>query len=197
MKRLVPIVEGQSEVATVPILLRRILQDELDEYEIGVARPFRVKRNRVVQPGEMERAVKQAVRAREGAAAVLVLLDADDDCPVQLAQSLLRRCHTETALPVAVVLACRELEAWFLGAKESLQGVRGIRANAAAPSEPETIRGAKERLTRNMEGSRYVEIDDQPAMAQRLDLTLAKTRCSSFAKLVRTVQDLVRRSTPG
>jgi len=157
-----------------------------------VARPFRVKRTRVLRPGEIERAIRQAVRSRRGVKAVLVLLDAADDDPAEIEPALLQRCRTETTLPVAVVLACRELEAWFLGAKESLRGVRGIRADAATPAAPETIRGAKERLSRNMDGGwRYVEVDDQPAPAQRFDVSAAAERCPSFRRLRRAVAQLV------
>jgi hypothetical protein len=78
-KAIVPIVEGQSEVVSIPILLRRLLHRS-GHYELEVARPFRVKRNRVVRPGELEKALVLATRSRPGAAAVVVVLDADDDC---------------------------------------------------------------------------------------------------------------------
>jgi len=186
---IVPIVEGQSEEESVPVLLRRIL-DELQVGRVRVARPFRVKRNRVGHEGEIERAVKQAVRDREGAACVLVILDADDDCPADLGPKLLLRCRQKTQLPVAVVLANREFEAWFLGAKESLRGVCGIRADALAPADPESIRGAKERLTRNMVNRRYLEVDDQPTMAARMNLDAARSHCPSFEWLFQSVKSL-------
>ncbi len=79
------------------------------------------------------------------------------------------------------MVATRELEAWFLGAKESLRGVRGIKPGANAPPDPESVRGAKERLSRNMErGRSYFEVDDQPAFAATFDLAAARTRCPSF-----------------
>ena len=71
-RAIVPIVEGQSEAAAVPGLLRRILCEELASPHVSVAQPFRVKRNRVVRAGELERAVIQSVRSRPDAAAVLV-----------------------------------------------------------------------------------------------------------------------------
>ncbi len=179
----VPIVEGQSEVESVPVLLRRILEDR------GV---FRVKRNLVVKPNEIERAVKQAVRSRANAGSVLVLLDADDDCPAELGLSLLKRCEMVTDLPVAVVIAKSEFECWFLGAKESLRGVRGIGADAISPPKPEDIRGAKERLARNMEGKRrYIEVDDQPALAQSFDIEAARKRCPSLDKFIRDAEGLI------
>ena len=103
---IVPIVEGQSEVESVPELLRRILGN-WGVFDVQVAPAFRVKRNLVVKPNEIERAVKQAVRSRANAGGVLVLLDADDDCPAELGPSLLSRCEQVANLPVAVVLRLR------------------------------------------------------------------------------------------
>ena len=127
-----PIVEGQSEERSVGVLLRRML-GELDVYDVSVARPFRVKRNRVVRPEELERAIKQAVRSRSGASAVLVMLDADEDCPATLAPELLQRGAQATTVPVRVVLPKVETEAWILAAIESVRGKRGIREDAEPP----------------------------------------------------------------
>lgn len=173
---LVPIVEGHAEVRSVPVLMRRL--------GIDVARPFRVKRNQVVKPGELERAVTLAVADRESATAVLVLLDADDDCPAELAPALMQRCARVTSLPVSVVFAMRELEAWFLGGIESLRGQRGIKPDAAYAGDPEARRGAKEQVEALMAGS-YVDVDDQPAMMASVDLDAARARCSSLDKLMR------------
>jgi hypothetical protein len=114
---------------------------------------------------------------------ILVILDADDDAPSQLESSLGERCRRASPLPSAIVLANRELEAWFLGSKDSLRGVRGIKADANAPANPEQIRGAKERLSKNMVGKRYIPVEDQPALAHRMDIDLALQRCPSFQRL--------------
>lgn len=185
-----PVVEGFSEVQSVPVLLRRVLR-ELQVPNVEVARPFRVKRNKVVRPGHLEGAVGQVVRARANVIGVLVLLDADDDCPAQLGPELSERCSQVTSVPVEVVFAVREFEAWFLAAKESLQGKRGIRSDARAPAEPESVRGAKERLTQNMCRRRYLATDDQPALAALMNLGVAAERSPSFAFLL----DAVRRLT--
>jgi len=188
---ILPIVEGQSESESVPILLRRI-RDQMQAFDIQIARPWRVKRNKVVKEGELERAINHGISDRGNIAAVLVLLDAEDDCPASLGPQLLERCRQTTNLPVAVVLANLEMEGWFLGGKESLRGIRGIRIDAVAPLNPETIRGAKERLTQNMEhGRRYLEVDDQPALVAKVDFDLTKDRCPSFDKFLREVQNLI------
>jgi predicted nuclease with TOPRIM domain len=81
---LVPIVEGHSEVESIPVLLRRLLSEK-SRYDIKIARPLRVGRYKVVRAGEFERAIELARRRPEGCDAILLLLDADDDCPKDLA----------------------------------------------------------------------------------------------------------------
>jgi Domain of unknown function (DUF4276) len=187
---ILPLVEGHAEVAAVPALLRRMLAD-LGASDVPIARPFRVKRTQIVRHGEIERAINQAIRARENPGAILVLIDADDDDPALLESDLARRGQGQTNLPVRVVAANREIESWFLGAKESLRGRRGIRDRAAAPTNPEAIRGAKERLTANMHDRTYVAVDDQPALAAEVDLDLVRGRCPSFARFWQGLEELV------
>lgn len=185
------IVEGHAEVESVPLLLRRIFA-QLGAADIQVARPFRVKRNRVVKPGELERAISQTIRDRGEVGGIMVLIDSDDDCPASLGPQLLGRAKAVTHLPVSVVLATREFECWFLGAKESLRGVNGISQNATTPLNPENIRGAKERLTRNVaSGRRYLAVDDQPTFAERFDLQAARRSCPSFDKCFRDVERII------
>jgi len=179
---ILPIVEGQSEEATIPILLRRLL-GRLGREDVVVARPYRVSRLKVVRTGELERALTQGLRDRARITCVLIVIDADDDEPGPLEDQLIERCRAHTRLPAAVVAATKELEAWFLGSKDSLRGVRGIKPDANAPADPEAIRGAKERLSRNMIGQNYVPVDDQPAFAARMDLDQALKRCASFRRL--------------
>lgn len=194
--KILPIVEGYSEVEAVPLLLRRLLI-LLERPEIQIARPFRVSRLGVVREGEIERAVLQGIRDRGQVTAILVILDSDDDDPAALEASLLGRCRRTVSLPVAVVAARRELESWFLGSKDSLRNVCGIKADANAPDNPESIRGAKERLTRNMGGGRrYLEVTDQPVLAVRMDLALARQRCLSFQRLVTELERILAESSP-
>lgn len=187
---IVPIVEGKGEVESIPTLIRRLLQRR-EEYRITVAKPLRAKRYSIVRERELEREIEFASQARRGAAGILLVLDADDDSPSELGPQLLHRGSAVTHLPFRVVLAKRELEAWFLGAKDSLRGFRGIREDAVAPDEPEQIRGAKARLERNMIERTYVEVDDQPAFAAQMEVDLASERCASFAYFVRSVDALV------
>jgi hypothetical protein len=185
------IVEGHAEVESVPVLLRRIFA-QLGVSDIQVARPFRVKRNRVVKPGELEGAIRQTIRDRAEVGGIMVLIDSDDDCPAELGLQLLDRAKKTTQIPVSVVLAHREFECWLLASKESLRGINGIVENATAPPNPENIRGAKEHLTRNMtRGRRYLAVDDQVTFAETFDLNIARQRCASFDKCYREVERLL------
>lgn len=182
------IVEGDGEVEAVPIAIRRIAQEIDPSLSLKIHHPLRVPRTKLVKPGELERSVELAARRTGVGGAILVLLDSDDDCPATLGVELLGRAkRVRPDLPISVVLAKREFEAWFLAAAESLQGRRGLAETLESPSDPESIRGAKEWLTAHMvEGRKYVETLDQPALAAAFDLLRAR-RADSFDKFFRDV----------
>lgn len=191
MIELAVIVEGHGDVEAVPILLRRMLAEIAPSQIVKIHRPIRVPRMRVVKPRELERAIELACALLRGEGAILVLLDADDDCPKQLAPHLLARAEEVAGpLPVSTVLATREFESWFLAAAASLAGCRGLPAPLVPPESPESIRGAKEWLRERMPSARgYSETLDQPALAATFDLEAARRGAPSFAKLHR---DLLR-----
>jgi hypothetical protein len=189
---IVPIVEGYSEVESVPVLLRRYFADT-NVYGVEVARPIRVKRNRVVKEGELEKVVELARRQYPEGKAVLVVLDADEDCPADLGPALLGRANSAAygQFHCAVVLPKTELESWFVAAVASLRGHRGICADAGPPADPEGIADAKHWLTRQMTNRTYVETDDQPAFAERFDFQQAYESCRSFRKFDKEVRAIL------
>lgn len=185
---LVTLVEGQSEERAIGVLLRRLM---IEVPVVQPARPFRIKRNKIVRPGELERSMLQAVRSRPEASSILVLLDADQDCPAELGSALLARAEADTDLPVGVVCPKCEIEAWILAGIESVRGVRGVRLDAAAPDDVETIGDAKGALTNYMDGDRgYVATDDMPAFFAQLDTDLARGRSPSLDKFMRDIERL-------
>lgn len=189
---LVPIVEGQSETLAIEVLLRRLIA-ELALPATDIARPFRVKRNKIVRANELERSIGRAIASRAGASAVLVLLDADDDCPAELGPQLCERASNATALPVRVVVAKSEIEAWVLAAVESVRGVRGIADHATRPVSPEDVRDAKRALSDRMVGSSgYVATADLAALLAKLDIGDASRLAPSFRKLQRDLAALCR-----
>ena len=184
------IVEGESEVETVPLLIRRIAANLYPELPLDVPPPIRRPRNQVVKENELERAVEFVTRQIGGQGAIFIIFDGDDDCPAELGPALLRRAsQVRSDLPIAVVLAKHEFEAWFLAAAESLRGRRGLKNDLNSPDNPEMIRGAKEWLSQRMEYNRtYRETSDQPALAALFDIEQAR-QVDSFDKCYR---DIVR-----
>jgi hypothetical protein len=129
---------------------------------------------------------------------VLVLLDADDSCPAITAPRILAAARAARSdIAMAVVLAKREYEAWFLGALESLKRAECIRADATCPEDPENVADPKGLLSRHAcRGRSYSEAVDQPAFTARFDLAEA-TACPSFLKLRREVISLLGIAPPG
>ena len=181
------IVEGQGDVAAVPVLIRRIAAEYYPEMVIDIPRPIRVNRNQVVLPDQLEQEVELAAQKISGQGAIFIILDCDDDCPAQLGPALLYRAsQVRDNLPIAVVLAKCEFETWFLAAAESLRGKRGLKSDIDPPNNPEKIRGAKEWLYQRMQtGSKYSETRDQPALAAIFDIEQAR-QADSFDNATET-----------
>ena len=184
------IVEGYGEVEAVPVLIRRIAWDLYPELPIIVERPIRAPRNLVVKANELERRVELAAQKISGKGAIIIILDSDDDCPAEIGPELLRRAsQVRSNLRIAVVLAKREFEAWFLAAAESIRGQRGLNDDIDSPNDPEAIRDAKKWLRQRMENNeKYRETIDQPALAALFDIEQAR-QADSFDKCYR---DIVR-----
>ena len=184
------IVEGHGEVEAVPILIRRLAARHYPELTTVIPTPIRIPRNKVFKADELERAVGLAVRSIGRQGAIFIILDSDDDCPAELGPALLHRIsQVFRNVPIAVVLAKYEFEAWFLASAESLRGRGGLRNDLNSPDNPEAIRGAKEWLRQRMQSGRtYRETRDQPALAALFDIEQAR-RADSFDKCYR---DIVR-----
>jgi hypothetical protein len=185
MQRVVPIVEGDGEVAALPILLRRIGAWLTPENFLDVPTPIRVRRDRFLKKDADFRKFLGLASAKAGDSGwILILLDADDDCPADLGVQIVDRARE--AAPhrrVAVVLAKREYEAWFLASATSLNGKRGLVLDGPVTFDPETPRDAKGWLSERMPGSKYREITDQPAFSAEMNLEQARAGSRSFRKL--------------
>lgn len=186
MSRIATIVEGHGDVAALPILLRRIAAHL--GTAVDIPRPIRVKRQQILKAGELERAVELAALRAKASKRILILLDADQDCPKNLAPKLLHRATVvRPDNAIRVVLPKTEYEAWFLAAADSIAGQRGIDSGATAPAQPESIRNAKGWLSKRMPPGRpYSETLDQPALTAAFDLKAARA-APSFEKLWRDV----------
>lgn len=184
MMRLLPIVEGHGEVAAAPILLRR-LSYEAEQYQLTVLSGIRANKTQLITREGLDK-VLQAAR-RIGCDAILILIDADGDCPKDLASQLLNfAAEIAGDIPLEVVIAQQEYEAWFLASIEALRGHRDMRPDAISRDDPENPRGAKAHLQQRMVGGRrYVETKHQAAFSELISLSGAYAKCRSFRKLTR------------
>ena len=180
------IVEGDGEVAALPILLRRVgtwLSPE--KGFIDLPTPIRVRRDRFLNREDEFRKMLLLAAAKCGESGwILVLLDADDDCPAELSARILERAHG--IVPhrrVSVVLANREYEAWFLASAQSLHGRRGFAFDFPQSFDAELRRDAKGWLGERMASGTYREITDQPAFSALMDLQQTVEHSRSFRKL--------------
>lgn len=179
------IVEGDGEVAALPIVLRRLANEWAPETLVNPLPPIRVRRDRFIQKEEEFRRQLLLAAAKSGDDGwILILLDADDDCPARLGQDLYQRAlqHAPNRR-VSVVLANREFEAWFIAAALSLDGARGFSMTTHRVIEAEVPRDAKGWMRERMAGGIYRPLLDQPAFAARFDLKQAFDNSRSFRKL--------------
>ena len=188
------IVEGKGEEYALPILIERIAREVVPGVYVPVPRPVIVPRNHMTASGDkVSNAIELLLKRLSLPAGLLLVLDADDDDPIELERALaahMRVCRSD--VPSAVVVACREYEAWFLAAAESLQRVRGLRNDLAAPPNPDAIRGAKEWLGDRAAGStRYRPTADQAALTQSFDMTAARANSPSFNRAYSEIERLL------
>ena len=123
MPAVFPIVEGHGELEAVPILLRRLAAEQLGLHTLHCLPPFRLPRGKLMKEGELSRAItlgRLKMRELEGPHLILVVMDADEECPVTVAQGLQAQHQALFgAGRTSIVLAVREYEAWFLAANMS------------------------------------------------------------------------------
>lgn len=179
------IVEGDGEVAALPVLLRRIGEWRTPEIIVQVVTPIRVRRDQFLhREKEFNRHLLLAAGKCGEDGWILILLDADDDCPASLGKTIWERARAIVPhRPISVVLAKREYESWFIAAAESLNNQRGFVVSPSEIFDPETPRDAKGWIRARMGSGVYGETTDQPAFSARMDLQQAFERSRSFRKL--------------
>ncbi|MEU3407019.1 DUF4276 family protein [Streptomyces sp. NPDC006670] len=186
-----PIVEGHGEVPAVRQLITRI--GERFGTGIEVAQPFRLDSGKMRKPEELAKAIRyQEVRVRGRVGGVLIVRDGDDDdirCPVELSRQITPEPGS-FSVPVEVVIARHEYEAWFLASVESLRGHPSVRDDATAPGNPEGSRNAKKQLELLMTES-YKETLHQAKFSALIDLSAAADRSRSFRRMMHAVEKLI------
>jgi Domain of unknown function (DUF4276) len=202
--RIVPIVEGHGEERAVPVLVRGWLQFrnfhqhfEVPDRAINAKGSGRLKGT--FDPKRhvgIEHYVQAALR--NNPAAILVVLDADDECQRRVGgaglgpELLVRAKSIDPRVPVAVVVANREYEAWFLASLRSMRTASVLsKVNGKLdPTAPEAIRDCKG-LVADLMGCPYEETVHQLELTRHLSFSKGpRNRCASLSKLVRDLERL-------
>jgi len=192
---IIPIVEGPGEREAVPLLLRRLLQEVLERYDLSILQPIVTNGK-----GNMDRQLEKYLRyARiQKANGIIILRDADDDCPHTIASNMADQVR-EVHLGVPVVIVCPkpEFEAWFIGSLlgsygDSIRDHLELISTIAVPSDVEMLRDAKGWISRRMpEGKMYKPTRHQVNLSARICVSQAAITCRSFRRLRDAVEELV------
>lgn len=190
MIQIASIVEGDGEVSALPVLLRRLASEWGAAVAVNPLQPIRVRRDKFLNKDEEFRRQLLLAAAKSGEGGwILIVLDADDDCPAELGKEIYDRAQQHVPhRRLSVVLANREFEAWFIAAAQSLHGVRGFFSHPDEGVQAEVPRNAKGWMRERMQSGSYSEILDQPAFAACIDLQQAFDNSRSFRKLCKEWQ---------
>lgn len=199
---IVPIVEGHGEVRAVPILLARWLRHRNFHryFDVDLAGPVRAAGKgalKVAHDADDELGVEHYIEIAllRNPNAIVVILDADEDAPDTLGPSLLARARSVAPgdYPIAVVVATREYEAWFLAAFPSSRFRAGLtalqftltRRSLPPRTDVEAIADCKSYVAGLIGVKKYEPTTHQPALTEILPFASAMTRRSpSFGRLL-------------
>lgn len=205
-RKIVPIVEGHGEERAVPCLLQRWLRHrgfhhffDVPEFAINAKGCGKLKAayDRVRHLG-IEYYIEAALRNHPDA--VLVVIDADDECRNRLpgyglGPELLSRARAVASdLPLAVVVANHEYEAWFLASLTSIRsaGLLPNHSRIQNPLDPESPNGCKG-LMAELLCCRYEETVHQLRLTGGLTFSpRVKYRSPSYGKFLRDLDRLTR-----
>lgn len=193
MSKVLPIVEGDGDVAAVPVLLRRILQAH-SRFDVQILPPHK--------RGELPKVKSNFERFFKAAAleSVPVLCVLDFDCAhcvdvIKDERDLKQQANK--LHPLIAFEACfivKEFESFFLwdemGSRKVLSSiVRGT----AFPANPEEIRGAKEWLSKAQpSGIAYKPTVHQAKLAAAVDLNILRTKSPSYQRLESALLRLIK-----
>ena len=143
MTKLLLVVEGPGDVGALPILARRVLQEELEifDWTVDTHRRRDLTHQRANNWAHFRRYVEVAHTEN---CPIVWTIDCDDDCAWNVAHEMVRIVEgMRPRQPFAVAFWVREYESLFLSDHETTRGILGLLEGVAAPLGPESIRGAR------------------------------------------------------
>lgn len=185
-----PIVEGHGDAASIPLLVRKIWYEYLRcDLALDVLPPIRVPRGDFGQAQKLDRPLRLAdIKLRATTArfqAILVVVDADDDCIAKVSKSVMQAAADAIAnRNVRCVIADPMYEAWFAASHETMVDVLTIAADTNITNADSSQFKKSWVVQRMLAGRRYSETVDQPKLTSRIDPGLARKRSPSFDRLV-------------
>jgi len=195
-----PVVEGETEELALDPLLKRVCKELLGcTQNPAVLKPFRGKRNQLGHPSgtvlvatvekaylKLRQATKYDTNATE---LLLILIDADKECPATLAPRLLKTAYS--AVPPSAQIACvlpkLTFENWIVAGASSLGGVSGLPDQLTIRKDPEAGSGAnwlKAQIRSRDKNRTYQKTADSLAFVEKMNLADCQQKSRSFRKLV-------------
>jgi len=169
------IVEGHGEVQALPVLLRRFQSIANPPEPVDIQPPIRMHSESFFDLEKLARYLQIASADPADRHLILLVRDADEACPVQVSARIQGLLRDHAHLNILTVVTQTEYESWFLAAIPSIAGTRKLPSNLVRPENHDSIRGAKEWLSRHMGTSAcYSETIDQPAFSATIDLDQAR-----------------------
>lgn len=208
---IVPIVEGHGEVNAVPELIGRWFKHRRYYNFSTTDTAMRAPRSSMLAPFDPDRENGIELFVRRAAArrpdGIIVVLDSDDECLArigrppeqQLGPELLRRAITEVEhipIPVGVVVADREFEAWYLAAHMRLKAGGHFLTDVRFPANfnfqrPRDCKGGVSKCI----GRKYSETADQKELAKHIGFgSYMGQHCPSFGKLLRDLERVTQQA---
>lgn len=201
--KIVPVVEGNGEERAVPIILnnwfkrRRFFNFTTPDLAVRAHQASLLCDYDPARERGIEHYLNLAMRGRPDA--ILVIFDADDECIARqgtqpyrpLGPELLQRARNHLPhVPVSVVVANREFEAWYLAAYRRLKSRGHFHRDVKFPPgfDVESPRDCKGQVSTFLR-RKYSETADQKVMANHLGFGSYMSRYSpSFKKLLKDLE---------
>jgi hypothetical protein len=179
-----------SQTPAITILVGKLLTELRSQTLFPGKRPWRMSSSGDFYKRDKLERVLRAFKEFEDCAAVLILVDVDENCPILKAHEITSIIQNMEPLPFCVVVVCVkcEYEAWFLASLETIH--RAI----TYPGNPESIRDAKGWLRKSFG---YKQVQDQASYTRKLDIALAQNRSRSFRRLYHAFEEILHATEEG
>lgn len=194
-------VEGPGDRLALPILLKKYHDDV-------VCKEIEPK-NGTVDEKACIRWLQRTVRNLDASTVLLILRDASHptdpkhECALVTTNKLVRLVEKElktlrVSVPVGIVVAKWEYEAWLIASIETIANNLGWNANAKCNQHPEEVEDPKKWIERHAmrrsnpnKHPKYIETCHQPQMTKHLDFTKA-SECPSFKRLLKALDEIIK-----